>query len=415
MKFTPFKLLTLSLALSQTITCSLLSAQTLLDDKDIVLASDIRATNFKSDSKLIQGISKLKNNIINSSELKLAAVDESEPDLEHASKHQVQINNLKAKMKATKDKIKDLEASTLAKTNKLKNSAIASTDALSNKVIKKAEIKTTKQEIELQGNSVSSDSKQNTSTKEITKVETTSNIETSASNQNSHQIAPSTKAHKNITTKMQTVTTESKSTLKANPTENVRNTVQAQEILSAPSTSAIAQPKPKFEEQENIVEKLTPAVPALHEKKVALEEELLEKGSTEFTKSKVKKRAKEEYINVLQKTLKSMSEDTLQEASINLQQVTTYFRREAQLKPELKPLLEDIMSLNNAFGNYLSAEFLLDKTNNNYFKAKEHLESALNQARNIQVKRADEPELNKLISNFNSHLESELEYVEQSI
>lgn len=90
------------------------------------------------------------------------------------------------------------------------------------------------------------------------------------------------------------------------------------------------------------------------------------------------------YISIVEKSLKTVMEDNLENAHANLREVKRYWMNEAKLHPELKKEIDIFQELNNSFIAYLNAMYMLDRMKDpNYYKAKKFYEYALSEATNV--------------------------------
>mgnify|MGYP001557467166 CR=1 FL=1 len=90
------------------------------------------------------------------------------------------------------------------------------------------------------------------------------------------------------------------------------------------------------------------------------------------------------YVSIVEKSLKTVMEDNLENAHANLREVKRYWMNEAKLHPELKKEIDIFQELNNSFIAYLNAMYMLDRMKDpNYYKAKKFYEYALSEATNV--------------------------------
>lgn len=114
------------------------------------------------------------------------------------------------------------------------------------------------------------------------------------------------------------------------------------------------------------------------------------KSSSALEKTKVKESESAKvynnpvYIGVVEKSFKTIMEDSLENANANLRQVKRYWMTEAKLHPEIKREIDIFQELNNAFIAYLNAMYMLDRMQDpDYYQAKKFYEYALSEATNV--------------------------------
>lgn len=140
----------------------------------------------------------------------------------------------------------------------------------------------------------------------------------------------------------------------------------------------------------------------------------VEKKEQKKPKEKLSKEAKTYnnpvYISVVEKSLKTIMEDNLENAHANLREVKRYWMNEAKLHPELKKEIGIFHKLNNSFIAYLNAMYMLDRMKDpNYYKAKKFYEYALSEATNVLLEfREHNADLKITLEDYIQDIEMEL-------
>ncbi|NQY80305.1 MAG: hypothetical protein HRT47_08335 [Candidatus Caenarcaniphilales bacterium] len=123
------------------------------------------------------------------------------------------------------------------------------------------------------------------------------------------------------------------------------------------------------------------------------------------------------YVSIVEKSLKTVMEDNLENAHANLREVKRYWMNEAKLHPELKKEIDTFQELNNSFIAYLNAMYMLDRMKDpNYYKAKKFYDYALSEATNVLLEfREHQADLKIALEDYIQDIEMELASVNDII